>query len=223
MKVDKSWVGKKVRALDKDEAFAPYKGAVETVLEFDGEDENVPCKVLWDDDQSVMWAVKGSIELVEDDSTLMSYDEIWEMLRPKMEKNGFHSYVCRVFNYELERYERTEFYTPEDFQKAVALAYKMGYERAMKGRPFKYGEKKVKKVEGHWEKVDPENLPKDGTRVRYAREYVIYNNDLMVVDEGNFEDYTFVPDARLHRLYHHYYFIGHCDKLDYWVEGDDAD
>ena len=92
MKVDKSWIGKKVRALDED-AFAPCVGAVGTVVKFDDADKdtNMHCQVHWNFSRDCMnmWANDDSIELVEDDSTLMPYDEIWEMLKPKMEKNGF--------------------------------------------------------------------------------------------------------------------------------------
>lgn len=105
--------------------------------------------------------------------------EIWDMLRAKMEKNGVKvdcfkivSNVdfpnLRAFNYPL--------YSKEALIKAVALAYRVGYKRAEKGRPFKYGDKveKPKKVEetkknGHWEPVDPDNLPPVGTKLRLAK------------------------------------------------------
>ena len=81
----------------------------------------------------------------------MTNEEIWEMLQPKLLKN----YIF-----------------PNNVSEAVGMAYRVGYLRAMKGRPFKIGEKKKKG--GHWEPVDPKNLPKEGTRVRYAREYAGY-------------------------------------------------
>lgn len=76
----------------------------------------------------------------------MTNEEIWEMLQPKLLKN----YIF-----------------PNNVSEAVGMAYRVGYLRAMKGRPFKIGEKKKKG--GHWEPVDPKNLPKKGTRVRYSR------------------------------------------------------
>ena len=91
----------------------------------------------------------------------MTNEEIWKMLKPKMEKNGLKTY------YRVTPYHHILSYDCADAQKAIAIAYRSGYERAMKGRPFKIGEKKKKG--GHWEPVDPNNLPKEGTKVRYSR------------------------------------------------------
>lgn len=91
----------------------------------------------------------------------MTNEEIWKMLKPKMEKNGLKTY------YRVTPYHHILSYDCADAQKAIAIAYRSGYERAMKGRPFKIGKKKKKG--GHWEPVDPNNLPKEGTKVRYSR------------------------------------------------------
>lgn len=103
----------------------------------------------------------------------MTNEEIWEMLQPKLLKN----YIF-----------------PNNVSEAVGMAYRVGYLRAMKGRPFKIGEKKKKG--GHWEPVDPNNLPKEGTRVRYARECVTYNDSLIKIgDTGVVEwDGVYKPD-----------------------------
>lgn len=58
----------------------------------------------------------------------MSDDEIYDMLKPKMKKDGV--YIDRGYYYEL------------DSPKAIALAYRSGYLRAKKGRPFKIGGEK---------------------------------------------------------------------------------
>lgn len=58
----------------------------------------------------------------------MSDDEIYDMLKPKMKKSGV--YIDRGLYYEL------------DSTKAIALAYRSGYLRAKKGRPFKIGGEK---------------------------------------------------------------------------------
>lgn len=58
----------------------------------------------------------------------MSDDEIYNMLKPKMEKSG--AYIDRGYYYEL------------DSTKAIALAYRFGYLRAKKGSPFKIGGEK---------------------------------------------------------------------------------
>lgn len=64
----------------------------------------------------------------------MSDDEIYDMLKPKMDKAGLlkHSYYYR---------DHTMFYTDEVIG-AIALAYRSGYLRAKKGRPFKIGGEK---------------------------------------------------------------------------------
>lgn len=99
----------------------------------------------------------------------MTNEEIWGMLENKMQKNGLiskASFVCvSSDNYPNNEVKITKTYLEDDVHNAIALAYKVGYLRSQKGRPFKIGEKKKKG--GHWESIDPENLPKEGTRVRY--------------------------------------------------------
>lgn len=98
---------------------------------------------------------KIDIEKIIED---MTNEEIWEMLKPKFNKNNLEGLYVRIDKYG---------YVKEDVYNAIAIAYRSGYERAMKGRPFKIGEKKAKKQGGHWEPIDPNNLPKEGTKVRY--------------------------------------------------------
>ena len=69
-------------------------------------------------------------KLVKVDEFNLTDDEIYTMLKPKMEKSG--AYVDRGYYYEL------------DNKKAIALAYRSGYLRTKKGRPFKIGESKCK-------------------------------------------------------------------------------
>ena len=54
----------------------------------------------------------------------MSDDEIYDMLKPKMDKAGV--FMIKMYN----------------SVKAIALAYRSGYLRAKKGRPFKIGGEK---------------------------------------------------------------------------------
>lgn len=153
-------IGDKVRYIGKDHRempeFYPEIGTVGTVVKEGG-----------DSDWYIQWP-KGStsrkdcwycdendIVLVEDID--MTNEEIWKMLKPKFNKNNLEGNYVRIDRYG---------YIKEDVYNAIALAYRSGYERAMKGRPFKFGEKKKG---GHWEPVDPENLPKEGTKVRYSR------------------------------------------------------
>ena len=74
------------------------------------------------------WGIMPEDDLVLYDETALSDDEIYNMLKPKMKKSG--AYIDRGCYYEL------------DGTKAIALAYRSGYLRAKKGRPFKIGGEK---------------------------------------------------------------------------------
>ena len=99
----------------------------------------------------------------------MTNEEIWKMLESKMRKNGLKPCGSRL----LLTNGIANVYAWEDVHNAIALAYKVGYLRSQKGRPFKIDEKKKKG--GRWEPIDPNNLPKEGTKVRYSRQYKGYD------------------------------------------------
>ena len=73
-------------------------------------------------------AIISEDELVLYNEPTLSDDEIFNMLKPKMKNSG--AYIDRGCYYEL------------DGTKAIALAYRSGYLRAKKGRPFKIGGEK---------------------------------------------------------------------------------
>ena len=161
-------VGDKVRYVGEEHTGLPeFYPAVGTTGVVDRIDSDGHCWVQWPKgttSDSDCWRCDDSkIELATENEKL-SNEEIWEMLKPKMEKNGLKAH------YRVTPYHHVLSYGCADAQNAIAIAYRSGYERAMKGRPFKIGEKEEKKQGGHWEPVDPENLPKEGTRVRYSRE-----------------------------------------------------
>ena len=138
----------------------------------------------------------------------MTNEEIWKMLQPKLLKN----YIF-----------------PNNVSEAVGMAYRVGYLRAMKGRPFKIGEKKKG---GHWAPVDPENLPKEGTKVRYTR----HIDDTGVepfsewtgiqIGEETFVRYV-VKEFFVKDIHNRYPSIGsvcssvHPERFDMWVEDDE--
>lgn len=64
----------------------------------------------------------------------MSDDEIYNMLKPKLNK-------ADVLKYGYYYHDHTMFNADETI-KAIALAYRSGYLRAKKGRPFKIGGEK---------------------------------------------------------------------------------
>ena len=159
----------------------------------------------------------------------MTNKEIWEMLKPKMEKNGLNGiHMGRIpCSFYLD-FNLIKWYKEDDVHNAIALAYKVGYLRAIKGRPFKIGEKEKKG--GHWEPVDPENLPKEGTKVRYSRECSAYSNDIIkigdtgvVVWEGMFTPMWFGirPDSPRNYLTWIDFGNGAESCLDMWVEDDE--
>ena len=74
------------------------------------------------------YAIMPEDDLVLYNETALSDYEIYNMLKPKLEKSG--AYIDRGYYYEL------------DSKKAIALAYRSGYLRAKKGRSFKIGGEK---------------------------------------------------------------------------------
>lgn len=121
------------------------------------------------------------------DNINLTNKEIWDFLKNKMSKNGLvpkasiiHTHVEDYPNNEIEIIKA---YYQSDVINAIAIAYRSGYLRAMKGRPFMIGKKKAKEIKeekkqgGKWVPVDPNNLPKEGTKVRYARECRDYSKD----------------------------------------------
>lgn len=74
----------------------------------------------------------------------MSDDEIYNMLKPKLDNSVFNG--CIKFNLPVimgfDGMEKVRCYRENEVIKAIALAYRSGYLRAKKGRPFKIrGEK----------------------------------------------------------------------------------
>lgn len=69
--------------------------------------------------------ISGSVIVPYEEIPDMSDDEIYDILEPKMDKSGV--YIDCGDYYEI------------DYKKAIALAYRSGYLRAKKGRPFKIG------------------------------------------------------------------------------------
>ena len=91
--------------------------------------------------------------LVLYDETDMYIDEIYDMLKPKMDnilhwhsvesikKDPFPSQILEWIGNDINvRYQ--QYCTELDVKQAIALAYRSGYLRAKKGRPFKIGGEK---------------------------------------------------------------------------------
>ena len=85
------------------------------------------------------YTIMSEDDLVLYDEIALSDDEIYDMLKPKMKNSNVWNHGYRVVAYDdgyhLVREEN-------DVINAIALAYRSGYLRAKKGRPFKIeGEK----------------------------------------------------------------------------------
>lgn len=121
--------------------------------------------------------------------TDMTNEEIWKMLEGKMRKNGLKPCGSRL----LFTNGIANVYAWEDVHNAIALAYKVGYLRSQKGRPFKISEKKQQGP--HWEWIKPNEIVLDGTKVRYARKVGPSGNSIWTDWKIGYEGkVTFVED-----------------------------
>ena len=85
------------------------------------------------------YAIMPEDELVLYDETDLSDDEIYDMLKPKMKNSHVWNHGYRAVAYDDGYHLVRE---DNDVIKAIALAYRSGYLRAKKGRPFKIGGEK---------------------------------------------------------------------------------
>ena len=90
------------------------------------------------------YAIMPEDELVLYDETALSDYEIYDMLKPKLDNSVFNG--CIKFNLPIimgfDGIEKVRCYRENEVIKAIALAYRSGYLRAKKGRPFKIGGEK---------------------------------------------------------------------------------
>ena len=90
------------------------------------------------------WGIMPDDDIVLYDETTLSDDEIYAMLKPKLDNSVFNG--CIKFNLPVimgfDGMEKVRCYRENEVIKAIALAYRSGYLRAKKGRPFKIGGEK---------------------------------------------------------------------------------
>ena len=176
------YIGRKVRMIDKNlhetiPGWYPKVGTVGTIVHSSFID-NVVC-VDWGENSGVnknlmennhAWAVAwSSIELVNDtqlNQPNMTNEEIWEMFKPKMEKLEIN-YDGTYIRYRSILDEPKNYMDIPTVQKLVATAYRSGYGRGQKSRPFVIGEKKQQGP--HWEWIKPGEIIPDWTKVRYMK------------------------------------------------------
>jgi hypothetical protein len=80
------------------------------------------------------YAIMPENRLVAYDEPILSDNEIYNMLRPKMDKTN----ILKHGHY----YRGHAMFNVDEVIKVIALAYRSGYLRAKKGRPFKIGGEK---------------------------------------------------------------------------------
>ena len=109
------------------------------------------------------------------DNNNFTNEEIWNFLKNKMKKNGLISKVSvintHIDDYSNNKVEIINAYYESDVINAIATAYRSGYLRAIKGRPFKIGSNKTGHSEtkkgktGHWVPVDIEQVSRGDYKV----------------------------------------------------------
>lgn len=151
VKFDESMIGKKVKFVNEEAHelepwFYPEVGTIgEIVWVYDEIFDSYDWKVQWTSGTTGGWnggcdchyCGEESLELVEEGK--MTNEEIWQMLEPKMKKNGLD-----IITLDTNIGIKTDMYDIYDVQKAIAIAYRSGFERAVKGRPFKFEDKTKK-------------------------------------------------------------------------------
>ena len=85
------------------------------------------------------YAIMPEDDLMLYDETALSDDEIFNMLKPKMKNSNIWNHGYRAVAYDDGYHLVRE---DNDVIKSIALAYRSGYLRAKKGRPFKIGGEK---------------------------------------------------------------------------------
>lgn len=242
IELGKNMVGKKVRLVNKEEHYYTVSnGSIGTIIDFGEDDDITPYQVKWESGE-IGWVFARDIEEIEPNSIPeMTSKEIWEMLKPKMEKNGLKPSKIVEVNFEGDCNIGSIFTVPttyyeSDVINAIATAYRSGYLRAIKGRPFKIGSNKTGHSEtkkgktGHWVPVDPNNLPKEGTKVRYSRQFNdnVYNTfenrtnmkigETTVVKYSKFGAFGVKP---IHGTREWWSSSSYPDRFDMWVEDDE--
>lgn len=149
IELSRDMIGKKVRCINERDFYHPRKGTSGIIVDFDPRDTIQSYFILWEkgsthgDDR--WWAENSCIELVEDDEVEakqeipdMTDEEIWEFLKKKIDKIGLKP----IFTEGLLFDNKSIKYNESDVKRAIATAYRSGYLRSQKGRPFKIGDKK---------------------------------------------------------------------------------
>ncbi len=141
-------IGKKVKYIgDESSSYNPTRGSLGTIVEVIDEGYIVQ----WEKNSTkakqgdCWWCCAKSLQPLDNIKDLVTDEEIWEMLKGVMENEGLKPRSDRAETLELIckgffKSELIDMYDAPDVEKAVALAYRLGYERASNNLPFKIEE-----------------------------------------------------------------------------------
>ena len=128
IKIDKSMIGKKVKLIQKVSIEDPPVGSKGEIIYFDSASRAfMHYQVYFPEYGEALWLFDDQI--VELDEEKMSDMDIWEMFKIKMNKLNINP----------------DFMYLSDVRKLVAVAYRSGYGRGEKGKPFDFRKKETKK------------------------------------------------------------------------------
>ena len=139
-KFNKSMVGKKVRFINKTKhgiapSYYPPMGTIGIIRPYYDSFVVEWPKGSVEHNGRCFFCDENDLEIVEEEANHMTDKEIFQMLRLKLNKNDVYE---PMFETDCGLTHEYGFYS-DDVIKVVALAYRSGYNRGKKGRPFKIG------------------------------------------------------------------------------------
>lgn len=166
-------IGDRVKINNTENIYKSYIGKEATVIYVETDDYigELVYNLLVEKDS--FWAKEDWLSLILRSVPETTDDEIYNMLKPKMQKMGinFNGTMTAVTMSDF-RTESIDYYMPiEDVKRLVATVYRSGYGRGQKGRPFVIGEKKK---QGHWVPCAHGEVLAPGTKLR--RNYIEFND-----------------------------------------------
>lgn len=174
------------------------------------------------------------IEIVNDENARVKWDDLnepyyvalacIELVNAETENKGREWEDANILAFLNGKFAKNPNMT---FNEMMVLAYRSGYLRAKKGRPMVKGMDTPSNNVGHWEPVDPNNLPKVGSKVRYAREIDWWDGfpkhpegQTGIVTENNKFAFgiTWDDHSVIEGRYKTVYSFEHPDRFDVWVD-----
>lgn len=165
-------IGDRVKINNTENVHKSCIGKEATVIYVETDDYNGELVYNLSGEGGILWAKEDWLSLISKSVPEMTDDEIYDMLKPKMQKMGidFNGSMTTVTISDY-RTQSIDYYMPiEDVKRLVATVYRSGYGRGQKGRPFIIG---GKGKQGHWVPCAHGEDLTPGTKLR--RNYATYN------------------------------------------------